>query len=101
MPGGSVGDGEKKSSLRRFVTELVKKKALDILIALDMSELFSRTSSIREQVENILFAQANLSDPLEMDGVYQMLYAYHLCRGNFHKGKQIMRKLREGIFLNM
>lgn len=86
MPRGSSGEGEKKSSLRRFVSELVRKKALDVLIAFDMAELFSRTSSVREQVETILFAQANLSDPLQTDGVYQMLYAYHLCRENYHKG---------------
>lgn len=80
------GPHEKLASLRTFVSSIVKEGALDILLNLNMDSLFNRSASVREQVEGILFAQANLADPLQHDGVYQMLYIFHLAKDNFHKG---------------
>lgn len=62
---------------------------MDTLLGLSMDELFNKSSSIREQIEGILFAQANLADPLEPVGAYQMLYVFHLANDHFHKGESI------------
>jgi len=77
---------EKLASLRMLISSLVHKKELDVLLSLNFNGTFNETETVRDQVENILVAQANLSDPLCKDGAYQMLYLYYLKRGNFHKG---------------
>jgi hypothetical protein len=78
---------EKLASLRMFVSRILQEKEVDVLVSLDLNDRFSYAKTVRQEVEDILFAQANLSDPLCTDGVYQMLYLYHLSRENYHKGK--------------
>jgi hypothetical protein len=86
MPYKKRESTEKLATLRMFVGKLLRNGELDTLIALNMNEFFNEYTTVREQVEEILFSQASLSDPLKEDGVYQMLYAYYLCKGDFHKG---------------
>ena len=80
---------EKLACLRIFISKIVERGDVETLIKLNMSDMFNRISTVREQVEEILWNQANLSDPLQKDGVYQILYFYHICQQNFHKGKDL------------
>lgn len=90
MPTQSVGSNgqllhgkERESSIRNFVTSILKNRDVDVLVGLKTDGF---GAGIREDIESVLHAQAKLSDPLAEDSVYQMIYFYHLCSKNFEKG---------------
>jgi len=88
MPRESKGDlvplKERESSIQTFVTLVLEKKDVDVLVGLKIDSFAER---VRDEIERVLHAQAKLSDPMAEDSVYQMVYFYHLCRKNFEKGK--------------
>ena len=81
---------EKMASVRTLLRSLLEHCEIETLLALDLRHEFAPGVSTRAKVEEILSAQANLSDPLVTDGVYQMLYAYHISRENFYEGATAM-----------
>ena len=85
---GEIGVGkERESSVRTFVTQILENGDIDILVRLKTDDNFYNGITIRDEIEKVLHTQAKLSDPLNEDSVYQMVYFYHLCRRNFKKGK--------------
>ncbi|ODN00860.1 hypothetical protein Ocin01_05816 [Orchesella cincta] len=81
---------EKLASLRIFLARIIEKGDVQTLMTLDMADMFNKISTVREKVEDILGSQANLSDPLQRDGVYQILCFYHVSLQNFHKAASAM-----------
>lgn len=81
---------EKLACLRMFISRIIERGDVETLMNLNMTEMFNKISTVREQVEEILWSQANLSDPLQKDGVYQILYFYHIYLENFHKAASTM-----------
>lgn len=81
---------EKLACLRLFVSRIVERGDVETLMNLSMDDMFNKISTVREQIELILLSQANLSDPLQKDGVYQILYFYHINLQNFHKAASVM-----------
>ncbi|CAL8125777.1 unnamed protein product [Orchesella dallaii] len=81
---------EKLASLRMFLARIIERGDVETLMTLEMGDMFNKISTVREQVEDILWGQANLSDPLQKDGVYQILCFYHVSLQNFHKAAAAM-----------
>ncbi|CAG7728027.1 unnamed protein product [Allacma fusca] len=89
---------EKMASVRTLLRSLLENCEIDTLLALDLRHEFAPGITARMRVEEILESQANLSDPVATDGVYQMLYAYHVTREKYYEGATAMysRAMRIG-----
>ena len=77
---------EKSALIRTFVTQLLEKADLDVLINLDIVDGYFKLITMTDEVERVLGGQARLSDPISSDGIYQMVYLYHLSKRNFSQG---------------
>lgn len=78
---------EKSALIRTFVAQLLERADVDVLINLDTVNEYFKLVTMTEEVERVLAAQSRLSDPISFDGVYQMVYLYHLSKENFWLGK--------------
>ncbi|CAL8077044.1 unnamed protein product [Orchesella dallaii] len=81
---------EKMASLRMLLARIVETGDVETLRTLKMDDMFNKMSTVGEKVEDILLEQAYVSDPLQKDGMYQLLCFYHLSRDSFHKAASVI-----------